>query len=258
MNHDRAGSAPPSSGFSIAGRHIPWGAREVGFGALWFLTLFLLVPIPITLPFLSVYGEDAAETVGALLIGSYFSQMGLVAVAAFFTFRKYGGGWERLGWVPVEKRHVMWGVAGFGAAFAVIMGYGALVEIFDVQSLRSDCAEQVPDTVIGNPTLIALAAVLALAFAPICEETFFRGFVMPGLAKSWGVALGVLISAAFFTAGHSQPDDAMATVRILLAIFPIGIIFALVYLRSGSILSTVIAHFCFNIFGVIGIAACNR
>jgi membrane protease YdiL (CAAX protease family) len=259
MNDDAAPAPPPSGGFTIAGRRIDWGAREVGFGALWFLTLFLLLPVPLTLPFFMKYGEDAAETVGALLVGSYVSQLGLLAVAATFTFRKLGGGWDRLGFVPLRRRHLLWAGIGFAGALAVTLSYGGLVEVFDINSLKpDDCAEQVPDAVIGNPTLIVLTAILALGFAPLCEETFFRGFVMPGLAKSWGVVLGVIASAAFFTVGHSQPDDALATLRILLAIFPIGIIFALVYLRSGSILSTVIAHFCFNVLGTIGIAVCER
>lgn len=259
MNDDAAPALPPAGGFSIAGRRIEWGAREVGFGALWFLTLFLLVPVPLTLPFFMAYGEDAAETVGSLLVGSYFSQVGLVAVAAAFTFRKYGGGWARLGFVPIQLRHLLWGGIGFAGALAVTLTYGGVVEIFDIEALRpGECAEQIPDAVIGNPTLIVLTAILALVFAPLCEETFFRGFVMPGLAKSFGLVVGIVVSAAFFTVGHSQPDDAMATLRILLAIFPIGVIFALVYLRSGSILSTVIAHFSFNVLGTIGIAVCNR
>jgi membrane protease YdiL (CAAX protease family) len=253
-----ATSAAPGASRVVAGRRIDWGARDVGFGALWFLTLFLLVPIPFALPFLLAYGADAAESVGAQLVSSYFSQAGLVAVAATFTFRKYGGSWERLGFVAIERRHLLWGAAGFGAAMAVVMTYGLIVEVFDVNSLKSNCAEQLPDVVIGDPVLISLAAILALCFAPICEETFFRGFTMTGLSRSWGVPAGVLVSAAAFTAGHSQFDDAMATVRILLAIFPIGIIFALVYLRSGSIFSTMIAHFCFNVLGTIGIATCTR
>lgn len=259
MSYEAPPAPPPTGGFSIAGRRIPWGVREVGFGALWFLTLFLLLPVPVTLPFFAIYGEDAAETVGALLVGSYFSQLGLIAVAATFTFRKFGGSWEQLGFLPLRRRHLIWAAIGFAGALAVTISYGSIVEIFDIQSLRAEgCAEQVPDAVIGNPTLIVLTAILALGFAPLCEETFFRGFVFPGLAKSWGLLLGVILSAAFFTAGHSQPDDAMATVRILLAIFPIGVIFALVYWRSGSILSTVMAHFCFNVLGTIGIATCTR
>ncbi len=242
----------------IAGRRIDWGARDVGFGALWFLTLFLLVPIPFSLPFLFAYGAEAAESVGALLVSSWISQAGLLVVAASFTFRKYGGSWERLGFVPVERRHLLWALAGFAGAMAVVIGYGLAVQVFNIDSLQSNCAEQLPDVVVGDPVLISFAAVLALCFAPLCEETFFRGFVMPGLARSWGVPAGVLISAVAFTAGHSQPDSAMATLRILLAIFPIGLIFAIVYLRSGNILSTILAHFCFNVLGTIGIATCSR
>jgi sodium transport system permease protein len=224
------------------GQRIDWTPKDVLFGALWFIFLFLLAPLPLVLPLLAAYDEDSTQIFAAALIVSMFSQLGLVVVASVFTWRKYGGSWERLGF-----RAPTWGTAGWAAAtllgaFAWAAAYGSVVELFDINSLKAACDEQVPANVQDNAAVLALATVIFVTFAPVCEETFFRGFVFPGLSR-WGVSVAVVVSAGLFSIAH-------ASVKVFIPIFGIGMIFALAYFKSGNILTTVLAHFAYNCISV--------
>ena len=92
-----ASSPPPAGEPVIGGRPVEWKLTDVLFGSLWFLALFLALPIPFVIPFLAIYGEDSTGYFIATLIAGAFSEVGLIVVAGWFTFRKYGGGFERLG-----------------------------------------------------------------------------------------------------------------------------------------------------------------
>jgi membrane protease YdiL (CAAX protease family) len=233
----------PAEAPELHGQRIDWTPRDVLFGAFWFIFLFILAPLPFVLPFvLATDNSDSSEVFGAALVTSMFSQAALVAVAAFFTFRKYGGSWDRLGFRTPTWGTAGWAVAALVAAFAWAAAYGGIVTLFDLDSLKAACDEQVPVDVQNNAALLALASVIFVSFAPVCEETFFRGFVFPGLMR-WGVPVAVVVSAGLFSIAH-------ASVKAFVPILGIGMIFALTYFKSGNILSTILAHFAYNCISV--------
>ena len=231
----------------FGGRRIDWTGRDVIFGLLWFLGLFLLAPIPVVLPIAAGWGEDSNELYAATFVASAFAEVALVAVAGFFTFHKYGGSWERLGLVMPEGRTLLWALGGFVGALAVSMLYGGMIELFDINALRTDCAEQIPKEVRDERVLMAMAAVTVIMFAPICEEIFFRGFIATGISRAWGIAAGVVVSGLLFSGAHFLPKS-------FLPIALIGMIFAFVYWRSGNLWSTVLAHIAFNSLSIALIA----
>ncbi len=108
-----------------------------------------------------------------------------------------------------------------------------------------DPLQPVMDTLSGVvPTawfLILLAVVV-----PIGEEIFFRGFIYGGLRKRWGIIVATLGSAAFFSAAHMQVVHG-------LPIFILGLVLALVYERSRSLVPTVVAHALNNIIAIVSI-----
>lgn len=74
---------------------------------------------------------------------------------------------------------------------------------------------------------------------PAClEELFFRGIVFHGMKKFGNVA-AVLASAGLFALYHQSPAQTIYQ-------FICGACFALIALRSGSILPTVVSHFVNN------------
>jgi membrane protease YdiL (CAAX protease family) len=71
--------------------------------------------------------------------------------------------------------------------------------------------------------------------APLGEETFFRGFAFPALARSWGVAVAVLVSGALFSALHMDPVG-------FLGLMEIGMLLAALRWWTGSLWAAVLGH----------------
>jgi len=88
-----------------------------------------------------------------------------------------------------------------------------------------------------NGTL-ALAGAAALLFAPLAEESFFRGMMFTGLLR-WGFWPAGAISALLFTAAHFDPGS-------LFPFFWVGIGMAWLYWSRGSLWDSIIFHFLFN------------
>ncbi|HEY8173755.1 MAG TPA: type II CAAX endopeptidase family protein [Dehalococcoidia bacterium] len=233
------------------GRRIAWGPKDVLAGILWFIGLFVVMPIPFGLALFYGFGDGSNGYFAGSLVLSMAAEAGIVLVAATYSFRKYGGSWDRLGFTEVNWRVAGWGAAAFAGALAFSFAYGALIQVFDVEALKSKCDDQLPKEILNNKGLIALAGVTIIGFAPLCEETFFRGFTFPGIASRWGVAAGIIASAFLFSAAHIS----LNLHKTFVPIFGIGLIFAFCYWRSGSLVSTILAHLAFNTISFTAIAA---
>jgi membrane protease YdiL (CAAX protease family) len=249
-------AAPPPPHPGPGGRRIDWTPVDVFWGVGWFLTLFLLFPLPFALMAAVITGDVESEgSYAANLIVGMGSELGLIAVAAFYTFKKYGGGWERLGIAWPTPATLGWGVAALVGALALGAVYGGLIEYFDIGPLKSECDDQVPPEVINSVFLMTLAGIAAIGFAPVCEEIFFRGFMFPGLTRNWGVVLGVIVSALLFSSAHIG----LNIHKTIVPIFIIGAVFAIAYYRSGNIFSAIGAHLVFNSisFAVLAAGGCD-
>ncbi len=86
-----------------------------------------------------------------------------------------------------------------------------------------------------------LPAIFVIALLPaIFEETLFRGILARKMHDGgWGLASAVLISGALFSLFHGRPEQTVYQ-------FLCGACFALVALRAGSVLPTMLAHFVNN------------
>ncbi len=236
----------------FAGGRIDWTLRDVLFGVLWFFALFQIIPIPFVLPF-ALAGTESELFFGANLVGGMGADVGLVVVAAFFTFRKYGGGWARLGFRTPSWGTLWWGLGAVVAAFALYAAYVGIIDWFDIDALRSQCDDQIPKQVLDSTVLMAILGVVVIGFAPVCEEIFFRGFIFPGMVKRWGVVAAVFASGLVFSVGHIG----LAIHKTIVPILIIGAVFAAVYYKSGNIFSTMLAHLLFNAIAFVGLTQCD-
>jgi len=87
-------------------------------------------------------------------------------------------------------------------------------------------------------------ALIASVIAPAIEELVFRGLLLRRLVASRGFWPGILLTSAIFALLHPQA---------LLGAFVIGVIFALLYLASGSLLLSMLAHAINNSVVSLGI-----
>jgi membrane protease YdiL (CAAX protease family) len=90
---------------------------------------------------------------------------------------------------------------------------------------------------------------LAVVAAPFVEELTFRGFVFNALLRYTGAVIAGLLSALLFGLAHLDPSSPTAVVPLAGG----GAVLAWVYYRSGSLVSSMIAHGCFNLLTVVGV-----
>ena len=128
-------------------------------------------------------------------------------------------------------------IAGLTVSYAY---FGALAQV----GIEPDT--EIKETFQNAGPLIVLA-MLSLLFAPFAEEIFFRGFVFGGLRGRWGIAWAALASGALFALAHIGNPG---TIYLLPPVAAIGALFALGYAYSGSIFTSLLAHFLFNLFAL--------
>ncbi len=90
--------------------------------------------------------------------------------------------------------------------------------------------------------------ILAIFFAPVVEEIFFRGFMQPAISKITGPFLGILVTAIIFGVSHTQYLDYNTAIFSVTAI---GLILGITKYRTGSVMPGIFAHFFNNLLAVI-------
>jgi membrane protease YdiL (CAAX protease family) len=95
-----------------------------------------------------------------------------------------------------------------------------------------------------TPGDVYLMGILALAAAPLMEELFFRGLLYPVLRR-WGVAIGVVLTAAVFALVHgSQYAWGWSAMLIL---FIVGLVLTTVRAGLRSVAAGFLLHFGYNL-----------
>lgn len=87
-----------------------------------------------------------------------------------------------------------------------------------------------------------LAVLVIVVGAPVMEELMFRGFLFPALARGpFGVVGAVLTTSAAWSALHAG-----YSVMGLLEVFAVGLYFAYVLVRTGSLRVPMFCHAAYN------------
>lgn len=92
---------------------------------------------------------------------------------------------------------------------------------------------------LGGADLGVLLVALG-AFAPLCEELAFRGYLQTVLRARHSDLLGVVLTAVLFSVLHLDPVGMIARVEL-------GVVFGLLVLWSGSLWPAVAAHAANNL-----------
>ena len=140
---------------------------------------------------------------------------------------------------PLSRRTALWTAAIGLACYPVVVGLASLIEL----GLSRIGPSPLPPAPANALDAIAYAVVLILV-APITEEPIFRGFVLTAWLRR-GAVRGTSSSVhSFFASIHFQ----------IVAILPIallGVVFAFMVQRTGSLISSMIAHACHNALGTL-------
>ena len=143
---------------------------------------------------------------------------------AIIRLRNGRGAWMRLGWSWPTRIHLV-------AALVAGIGLGIGVDLI--------AHATTPNThVIPLWNLILLDGLLG----PIIEESFFRGCLLPVLARTTGPTLGIAATAVLFATLH--PVSAFVQ---WLCFVTMGTAFGWIRVKSGSTAASTLMHAIYNV-----------
>jgi len=159
--------------------------------------------------------------------------------------------WRILGWRKIQpkagelpRNPLVYFLAGCGLSLFVA-----------VVSSQMKTPENVPiEEWFKQRETALLFVAMAVVVAPLVEETLFRGYFYPLLARSFGMAPGIIITGLCFGAMHgAQLGWTWSLVSMLVVV---GIVLTLVRARTGSVLASYLMHLGYNslisFFAIVG------
>lgn len=194
-----------------------------------------------------VHPAGTIEAMSAAWLGAYFAAFQVTAV--LLTLAAAGVLRRRLGYqvlgLQAPRGGVLTLVLAVVALLAIATAATSIVYHVDREALASDLRPFAELARSRGWWVLLLAAGVG---APLAEEMLFRGFLFSGLrASPLGFAGAALVSAAFWTSLHMTYSAYGLTLLVV-----IGLYFAWLRERSGSILPSMVAHAVYN--GLIVVA----
>ncbi len=232
-------------------RHIdvPWSIRDVllASGAV---VSAVIVTIAVASLLLRLAGEDddwlsegkllgfPAPLALALLLEAFF-----LGAVYFYAGVKRAATIQQLGFLPPKGRKpYLLALGAWIAGIVALAVWSLLTEMIGIDLLK--IPEPANELVDYSGVQLAFSIIVIGLFGPFCEEIFFRGFALPVFARRYGLWGGILISAALFSAFHFS-------IGALVPIFIFGIVLAWLYVRTGSIYPSMVAHAVQNIVATL-------
>lgn len=235
----------PLYGLSAEARpgDVPWSARTA------LIALFVAVAgVALLVTALSLAGAGATQDAGSAslsiavsaLVSTVVVDSWFVGVAWWNSLRRFALPATSWGFRRLEPRSLLLVLLALGVAYLSLIVYTAAYSGLFGPPPEQNIIKGFPHTGAG----IALFATMAIAVAPLFEEMFFRGFLFQGLARSWGVRAGAVVSAGVFALAHQQ-------LSVIVPFFVLGLLLAWVFYRSRSLWANVALHASFNAVSVL-------
>ena len=177
--------------------------------------------------------DALAVTIGSNIVWQILA----FVIVLRFTIWKFKIPWSELGFRR-PKRGRFWVPPLLVVAGWMTIGVYAVI-LHAVGGPNLNDQAQLPDQAFESIKVIPLVGLTTIIFAPLVEETFFRGFLFQAFRGRWGLVLAALLSGAFFGVVHVIP-------ALYLPFGLIGIYFALSYVYTDSLWVPISAHFLFN------------
>ncbi len=257
---------PPLSG-SGGGRTRPWW----GIGDVLLVIPLTIVVLAVGFVVLAVLASIEGVSLDDLaddtpLPGSMLVIPTLIQQAAWFGWPFVVSRWKGIG--PAAD----WGWAfkpadlgiGLGTAMIGLFAAGAVgAATAAIVDLEDDAAAE--NTALltdleGSPWLWGVIFMVVIG-APFAEEVLFRGLVLRAVAKRWGVVAGVIGSQLTFVPIHFADGGVLVDGRLAITdgqivlwatIAALGLVLAVVTVRTERLAAAIVAHILINGVGVIG------
>ena len=99
-----------------------------------------------------------------------------------------------------------------------------------------------------QPATLIIMAVLAVVLAPLAEEFVFRGMLLAAFHKTIGVIGSAILLSALWSVMHWGYSS-----QNLVALFVLGLLFAYITWRTGSLWPAIVGHTANNLVAVVAL-----
>ena len=247
----RTAAAPPDTLASVPeDLRTPWDWVDLVIFALLAVGGTFLVSIVVVFIF-AAFRVTPAQIRTSPSVKSYFAIINQVLVsfgllgylAAQTSLREGRPFWRTIGWRPLQTK-----VLPKPVAYALLVACGWLLSMFvQFSSGFFRPKGKLPIETFfqdrGSALLLMLVSVL---LAPVVEETIFRGFIYPVIARSWGVMASVFVTGTLFGLLHAAQLWGGWTQIGLLVI--VGLVFTYVRAVTKTVFASYALHLSYNSF----------
>lgn len=141
----------------------------------------------------------------------------------------------------LQKGWLLWAGIGLVGALSAIALTGAVMSFFSGESPQRETDALVQLLPLIGSSSISTACLVGITgvFAPLLEETVFRGFFMVSLTKWVPTPVAVIISAAVFALAHLTPGE-------FPQLFVLGTTLGFSYAQTRNLLTPITIHAFWN------------
>lgn len=141
-------------------------------------------------------------------------------------------------WNPFQAFSFSWLGKGYFLSLASVIAINIFLS--KVLGTTQQSENPVLQLFVGAPIWkIGMLALLVIFIGPVFEEIVFRGWLFGGLRKKWGDYPALLASSLLFAIIHGDGPG-------LPVLFALGMIFGLLYKKSGSLYPSILVHSFWN------------
>jgi membrane protease YdiL (CAAX protease family) len=234
---------------------VPWGWTDLFLFLVLGIAGFVLISLFVGLV-LAISGADfhriqkSPTDINLLsILIQVLLDLGLLAyLAAQMRLRFHSPFWRTIGWRKLYTNRISrpayyLGLVLSGLFLSIMVALGSALfppkKNLPIQALFQD----------RYATLLFM--LLAVLLAPLVEETIFRGYIYPVIARSFGKVWGVLATGALFGLLHaSQLWGGWSQIALLIFV---GIVLTLARAVSRSVMASFVIHTSYNSLQVIGL-----
>jgi membrane protease YdiL (CAAX protease family) len=236
---------------------VPWGWLEVGL----FVILGVIASVVVTWAAAEVavwfFGVNSNDVFGSTMstaksVVVLLSQTALDGLAILYLYlmllaRTEAPFWRSIGW-----REMLPGLGKIrDSALRLLAGGAVLAVLVTFTGGFLNSKETLPiEELLKARVSILLFGILGVLIAPLVEETIFRGFLYPVIARQLGVAAGIAITGTLFGLMHSAQLWGVGGQIALLIL--VGGVLTWVRARTGTVAASYLVHLGYNGLQLVG------
>jgi membrane protease YdiL (CAAX protease family) len=236
---------------------VPWGWLEVAL----FVVLGVIASVVVTWAAAEVavwfFGVNSNDVFGSTMstaksVVVLLSQTALDGLAILYLYlmllaRTEAPFWRSIGW-----REMLPGLGKIrDSALRLLAGGAVLAVLVTFTGGFLNSKETLPiEELLKARVSILLFGILGVLIAPLVEETIFRGFLYPVIARQLGVAAGIAITGTLFGLMHSaQLWGGWGQIALLILV---GVVLTWVRARTGTVAASYLVHLGYNGLQLVG------